>query len=253
MTSDSQPSSHEVAPSQSASLPLEQAIHSTDPEVLVVAASDPALTENLALAVLKRMDLSGEILERLSKNATAIKNRRVKLALVEHPKTPRHVSLPIVRSLFTFDMMHVALSPTVAADVKVAADEALCNRLETIPSGERLSLGHRASGRVATELLLDSEPRTIHAALENSRLTEVQVVKAVTHHSATPALIQAVCQHTKWSLRREIRIALLRSQYTPAQRALEFAAAFPLPVLKDILRGSRLPASLKEQILKARS
>jgi hypothetical protein len=251
--SNSQSSSSEVVSTQHPSVPLEEAVHSSDLETLLAAASDPTLTKDLALALLKRADLPGEILERLGKNSSAIKDRQVKLALAEHLKTPRHISLAIVRSLFTFDLMHVALAPTVPADVKAAADAALCNRLETITSGEKLSLAHRASGRVASELLLDSEPRTVQAALENSRLTEVQVVKAITSGSATPALVQAVCQHSKWSLRREVRVALLRSQHTPAPRALEFAAAIPLPALKDVLHGSRLPASIKEQLLKPRS
>jgi hypothetical protein len=250
---DSRSSSPEVLSEPSSPQPLEEAVHSPDPKILLAAASDPALTKDLALALLKHTQLSGETLECLSKNSTAMKDRQVKLALVEHPRTPRHVSRPIVKSLFTFDLMHVALSPTVPADIKAAADEALCNRLETITAGEKLSLAHRASGRVASELLLDLEPRTVQAALENSRLTEVQVVKAITHHGATPVLVQAVCHHAKWSLRREIRIALLRSQHTPAPRALEFAAALPLPALKDVLHGSRLPANVREQILKSRS
>src|SRR6185312_8584420 len=103
------------------------------------------------------------------KNSAAMKSRKVKLALVEHPKTPRHASLPMVRHLFTFDLMRIALTPAVPADVKTAADGALCNRAETIASGERLTLAHRASGRVAAELLSDSEPRVVHSALENSR------------------------------------------------------------------------------------
>ena len=218
--SNSQSSSPDVLPTQHSSVPLEEAVHSSDLETLLAAASDPALTKDLALALLKRADLPGEILERLGKNSSIMKDRQVKLALAEHLKTPRHLSVPIVRTLFTFDLMHVALSPTVPADVKAAADAALCNRLETITSGEKLSLAHRASGRVASELLLDAEPRIVHAALENSRLTEIQIVKALAHHSVTPVLVQAVCQHGKWSLRRESRGALLRSQHTPAPRAL---------------------------------
>ena len=141
--------------------PLEEAIRSSSPEVLVAAAADASLNEDLALTLLKRTDLPGESLERLSKNSSAMKSRKVKLALIEHPKTPRRVSVPMVRHLFTFDLMHVALTPVVPADVKAIADETLCNRMETITSGEKLTLAHRASGRVAAELLADSESRVI--------------------------------------------------------------------------------------------
>ena len=245
--------SPEVERSETPALPLEDAIHSTTYEVLRAATTNPSLNEDLALTLLKRADLPGEVLESLSKNASAMKSRKVKLALVEHARTPRHISLPAIRHLFTFDLMHVALTPVVPADVKAAAEESLCNRLETISPGEKLSLAHRASGRVAAELLADKEPRVIQASLENSRLTEAHVIKAVMRPDATAPLVQMVCQHSKWSLRREVRIALLRNQHTPLARAVEFAAAFPLAVLRDVLHGSRLPANVKEHLLKPRS
>ena len=230
---------------------LPEAIHENSPEALVAAAGDPGLSEDLALTLLKRSDLPGEVLERLSKNGAAIKSRKVKLALVEHPMTPRHISFPLVRHLFTFDLMQIALMPVVPADVKAVADQALLNLMETISSGERLSLAHRASGRVAGDLLLDGEARIIHAALENSRLTEAGVVKAVLRSDATPILIQAVCHHSKWSLRREVRMALLRNQHTPMARAMEFARSLPVPVVRELLHGSRLPVNVKEYLLNA--
>ena len=248
--SNSQSSSPEVVPPEIPDPRLEEAIHSTSPEVLAAAASNAALNEGLALTLLKRGDLLGEVLERLSKNSAAMKSRKVKLALVEHPKTPRHVSLPMVRHLFTFDLMRIALTPAVPSDVKTAADAALCNRAETIASGERLTLAHRASGRVAAELLSDSEPRVVHAALENPRITEGHIVKAVMRSDATPVLVHAVCQHVKWSLRREVRIALLRNQHTPMARAFDFARSLPVAVVRDILHGSHLPANIKEYLLK---
>jgi len=233
------------------SIPVEEAIRSNSPEVLAAAVSSPSLNEDLTLTLLKRTDLPGDVLERLSKNSVVMKSRKVKLALVEHPKMPRRVSLPMVRHLFTFDLMHVTLRPVVPADVKAVAEETLCNRMETISAGEKLTLAHRASGRVAAELLFDTETRVVHAALENSRLTEAQVVKAVMATGASAIFIDAVCHHAKWSLRREVRIALLRSQHTPLARALEFARSLPAALVKDILHGSRLPANVKEHLLKS--
>ena len=95
----------------------------------------------------------------------------MKVALVCHPHTPRRVSVPLARQFYTVDLLKVALSPSVPADVKVAADEMLIARLKTITLGERLSLARRASGRVAGSLLLDSETRVMQSALQNPRLT----------------------------------------------------------------------------------
>ena len=228
---------------------LPEAVHSTSPEALASVASDPALTEDLALVLLKRSDLPAQALDQISKNGGLMKSRKVKLAVVEHPRTPRHVSIPMVRHLFTFDLMEVALTPVVPADIKMAAEESLINRLERLSQGERISLAHRASGRVAAELLLDSEPRVIRAALENSRLTEAAVIKALMRHDAPAALVVAVCQDSKWSVRPEIRIALLRNEATPPAQALEFARSLPVALVRKILQDSRLPAATKSCLL----
>jgi hypothetical protein len=239
-----------TAPELASPTPLDEAIHSSSSGVLRAAAADPALTEDLALALLKRADVPPEVLEQLSKNGGAMKSRKVKLAVVEHPRTPRHISLPMVRHLFTFDLMRVALTPVVPADIKMAADESLINRLETVSTGEKLSLARRASGRVAGALLLDAEARVIHAALENSRLTEAAVIKGLTRHDAPAAFVEGVCRHAKWSVRREIRIALLRNEKTPLARALEFARTLPAVLVREILNGSRLPRNIKSYVVR---
>jgi hypothetical protein len=225
-------------------------IHSTSLEDLLRAAADPALNQDLALAMLHRADLPVEVLEQIAKNGNALKLRKVKVALASHPHTPRHVSVPLIRQFYTFDLMRVALTPGVPADVKVAADNSLVARLKTVTLGERLSLARQGSGRIAGALLLDGEARVMQMAIENSRLTEAFVIQAVLRPQAGAALVQAVSHHTKWCYRRELRIALLRTEHLSLARALEFTQGIPLPLLRDILRGSRLPARIKEHILR---
>jgi hypothetical protein len=235
------------------------------PADLLRTATDPALTEDLALALLKRADLPPEVIEQLAKNTNALKSRKVKIALASHPHTPRHVSVPLARQFYTFDLMKVALSPTVPADVKVAVDDVLISRLKTVTIGERLTLARRASGRVAAALLLDveiigtklidaktvaRETRVMQAALENQRLTEALVINSVLRPAASAALVHAVAQHAKWSPRREIRAALLRTKHLSLARALEFSREFSGPLLHELLTASRLPAQIKDQLLR---
>ncbi len=246
MNPDAQP-----APAATEQTPtLAAQVHSASPDDLLRAASDPALTEDLALALLNRADLPAEVLEQLARNAAVLKLRKVKVALVCHPHTPRHVSVPLARQFYTFDLARVALAPTVPADVKVAADESLIARLKTITTGERLSLSRRASGRVAAALLLDSEARVMQTALENSRLTEALVIQAVLRPQATAAVIQAVAHHAKWSYRREVRMALLRAEYLSLARALQFSRDLPPATVREALQASRLPARIKDQVLR---
>src|SRR5215468_11428805 len=210
---------------------------------------DASLSEDAALSLLKRADLSPEVLEQLSKIGELVKYRKVKLALTEHPKTPRHVSMPLIRQLYTFDLMQVALTPAVPADVKRAADETLAHRLEALASGERLTLAHRGSGRIAEELLADADARVMQAALQNARLTESSIVRMLTRPDAHGAFVDAVAHHPQWSSRREVRVALLRNEKTPMARAVEFARGLPPGLLREILQTSRLRVNVKEYLL----
>src|SRR5258707_5944568 len=126
---------------------LEAFIHNISPDELLRAAANPALTEDLALSILKRVELPVGVLERLAKNSSVLKSRKVKLALASHPHAPRQVSVPLIRHFYTFDLMKIALAPTVPADVKVAADDILISRLKTVTLGERLALARGSSGR----------------------------------------------------------------------------------------------------------
>jgi hypothetical protein len=230
--------------------PLEQLIHHQSAEVLIEVAGDSRLTEDLALALLKRRDLPGKALERLNKNGAVVKHRKVGLAIVMHPRTPRHISMPMIRSLYPFELMQIALLPSVQADVKRIAEDTLIRKLETISLGERYGLAKQGSGRIAAALLLDKdkEERILQAALSNSQMTEALLVNTLRSPDVTEQLVAAVCHHEKWSRRNEIKMALLASEYTPFAKVLQFAADLPVRVLKEVLHTSRLRDNVKKYL-----
>lgn len=210
-----------------------------------------ALSEDLALAQLKDPELSSEAVEQISRNAAAMKSRKVRLAVAVHHRTPRRVALRVIRELYTFELMQFALTPVAPADLKRVADELLLGRIASITLGERISLARRSSAAVAGGLLLDKEPRVWQTALENPRLTEVGVVRALAKSAASRVFVEAVCHHAKWSARIEVRFALLRSSYTPLSKAIEFARRIPAPQLRDILHASKLPENVKREVRRA--
>jgi hypothetical protein len=209
-----------------------------------------AFTEDLALAQLKNRDLPADEVERLSQNTGLMKSRKVRLAMASHPQTPRRMALRLIREFFNFELMHFALTPAAAADLKRVADELLVARLASISLGERISLARRSSQMVAGALLLDKESQVWKPALENPRLTEAAIVKALQRGATSPAFVEAVSHHSKWSYRLEIRAALLRNAHTPLARAIEFARRIPPSQLRDILHTSRLPEKIKAYLRK---
>jgi hypothetical protein len=198
------------------------------------------LSEDQALAVLQRADVSGEEIASLSRDPAALKSRKVLHELVAHPRAPRHVSIPLLRRMFTFDLVQVALTTTVAADIKRAAEEQVLVRVESLSTGQKITLARRGPGRIAAELLREDDPRIVSVALDNGRLTESAVVTALMKSSTPVMLYHSVSEHAKWSLRREVQIALLRSEKTPVERARELAKHFSKETLSEILPEARL-------------
>lgn len=227
---------------------LEQLIHDPSPETLRAAAADTRLTEDLALSLLKRRDLPREALESLHKHKSLSKLRKVQLAIVMHPQAPRHVSIPVIRHLYAFELMQVALTPSVAPDIKRAAEEALIARVATISSGERFELAKRSSGRVAAALLLDKEERIMQAALSNPQMTEVAIVKALKTSSGTEAFAPAVSRHPKWALRMDVKIALVANPHTPFARVVQLCSELSSRALREMSNSSTLPPAVKSYL-----
>jgi hypothetical protein len=209
-----------------------------------------AITEDVALSLLKNAELPVANLEQIAANAGAMKSRKVRIALAAHPHTPRRIALRVIRELYTGDLLRFSLLPAAPADLKHVADELLVARVASITLGERISLARRSSTMVAGALLLDKEAHVWKPALENPRLTEAAIVKALQRATSSTAFVEAVCRHGKWSLRHEIRIALLRNAHTPMARALEFARHLQPPILRDVLHASKLPEKVKDYLRK---
>ncbi len=236
-----------VSPAEQAR--LEELLRSRSSDELKLAAAHPGMNEDLALSLLARRDLPAAVIEALVKNAGVMKHRKAVTAIVGHPRTPRHVSLPMVRTLYTFELMQIALTPAIAPDIKRVSEEQIISRLETVSAGERLTLAKQGSNRVAEALLCDPEPRIVEAALLNSRMTEASIIKALDREEAPAYFVEQACRHPKWCVRRDVQLALLRSDKTPLGRVLAFVKAFSTHTLRDILKHSRLPASVKMYLM----
>ena len=220
---------------------VEELVESPFLEDLVVAAGHGQLNEDLALAMLKRRDLSVSVLEALIRNHGVMKHRKVLVKVAQHPRTPRHISLPLLRRLFVFELMHVALEPAVATDLKLLAEEVLVDKLETLSLGECINLARRASTGVAGRLLLHDEPPVIEAALQNSRMTEASIVKSLGKNDVPAALLSMLAEHPKWSLRREIQIAMIRRPEATETVVLKVVSKLPKPAILVVLKQIKLP------------
>jgi hypothetical protein len=183
------------------------------------AACRPSeLTEGAALALLSGRDVSSDEIEQLVSDRSLLHSRKVLLAVARHIRTPRKLAIPLVRQLFVFELMQVALTPAIAADIKLLAEECIVAKLASASLGERLTLAKQGSTRVAAALLTDADVRVRDAALNNPRMTELFVVRALMKARVPRALVEAVRRHAKWAVRIEVRRALESIDNTRGKR-----------------------------------
>lgn len=221
----------------------------TAKEVLIALAGNPNLSEGDLLKLLERKDLPREAIQQIAVHKAGARSYALKLAILRHPRTPRLVSLPLLKFIYLFDLVRVSQTPGVPADVKMAAEEATLKKLEAIPRGERITLAHRASGRVAAELMVSKDLELIRAALENPFLSEAHLQQILTRQDLPKEVVETLAANEKWSHRYYLRLALIRNPNTPFARILEFLPDIAVTDLRDICLDRRMPEQVRKYVL----
>ena len=238
----------ELAAAASSRAELESCFRETAREVLVGLARNPHLEERDLLRLLERKDLADEVVRELARHREVRSSYALQLALVRHPKTPRQVSLPLMKFLYLFDLLRVAQTPAVPTDVKMVAEETILRKLEGVPRGEKMSLARRGTGRLASAILISPDLELIHAALENPFLSEGHLLKVLAREDLPPAVVEQISLHPGWSHRYHLRLALIRNPHTPFSRVLVFLPDMAVTDLRDICLDHRMPQPVRKYI-----
>ena len=228
---------------------LEPFFKETAKEVLLALARNPNLKEHDLLRLLERQDLPEEALRELGQHAQAVRSYHVKLALVRHPKTPRLVSLPLLKFLHLFDLVRVSHTPAAPPQVKKVAEETVLKKLEALPRGEKITLARRGSGRVAAALLVTEDAELIRAALSNPYLSQGHLLNVLALDELPAGLVELLSHHPRWSRLYHLRLALIRHPLTPFARVLAFLPDITVNDLRDICRDPRMPDRVRHYII----
>jgi len=227
---------------------LFQLVQNSAPEVLRAVLKNPRLGEDHLLALLKRRDLSEDLLKAVFRQDKVEASHRLKVALVYNPGTPGTVVQTLLPQLYLFELANLCHLPGVTPDQKVAAERVIIQRLPTTPLGSKLTLARRGTGAVVAELFKEGDARLIEACLLNSRLKEVGILQFLDGSRATAETISAIARHPRWKNRPNIRLAILKNPRTPAIWFTLFLPALRLPELNNLLAVRRLSASQKKLV-----
>lgn len=223
-------------------------ISSHSEEVLFALLENPLLDENLLCILLERKDLTGTLLDEIARKREWKESYAVRLRLARHPHTPRLVGIRLVRQLHLFDLVNVSLLPSVPAELRRITEELILARLAQLPLGQKMALARRGSARVAAGLLVNGVEQVVPLALDNSFLTESQVLKVLSREDVPPHVVTALARHRKWSCLYNVRMALVRQPLTPLARVLSFLPDLTLRDLDELSAAKSLSPSLRQYI-----
>jgi hypothetical protein len=223
-------------------------LHHPAADVLLALLDNPALDETQVCLLLERKDLPGEILEEVGRRKALLKSYRVKKVLAFHPRTPRLISLRLLRDLYLMDLVQVAILPGVSAELKRNAEEQLIARLPQLPLGQKITLARRGPARVAGALLAEGHAQIAPIVLDNPYLTEAQILKALSREKLPAPVIPAIVQHRKWSLSYNVRLALIRHPAAPLATILSYLPQLTVPDLRELAAPGIVPESLRKYL-----
>ncbi len=235
---------------QAAGEELDRLLSDPSKEVLRALLDNGNLGEPQILLLLERADLPGEIVEEVARRKKWIASYRVKLAVVKHPRTPRLVSMGLLKFLYLFDLMTISLLPTVPAEIRQQASEMIVGRLGQLPLGQKLTLARRGPARVLAALLEEAQPQVVPVALDNPRLTEEVLLRLLVGRESNPIMVREIASHRKWSVRRDIRLVMIHHPYTPQALREHLINQTVTADLEHLLREGDLPATVLELIRK---
>ena len=223
-------------------------LHHADTAVLLALLDNPALDEAHGCILLERKNLPAEVLEEVARRKPLLKSYGVKRGLAFHPKTPRLVTLRLLRDLYLMDLVQLTLLPGIPTELKLNAEDQLISRLPQLPLGQKITLARRGPGRLAGALLAEGHAQIVSIVLDNAFLTEANVLKVLSREKLPPGVVVALAHHRKWSLVYNVRLALVRHSAAPLAAVLGFLAELTVSDLRELASPGIVAENLRKYL-----
>jgi hypothetical protein len=221
---------------------------STNENILRALIENSAFDETHICLLLERKDLPAVLLGEIAKRKNWRTNYRVRRALAGHPHTPRLAAMRLLRELHLMDLVRISLLPACSIELRRLAEERVLAQLPQLPLGQRLMLARRGSARVAGGLIVQGPEQAARIALDNSYLTESQLLRSLAQEGLSVRTVEAIARHEKWSKLMNVRVALLRHPHSPVDLVLSFLPDLPQREVGELLRHSRLQEDVREHL-----
>ncbi len=199
----------------------------------------------MAVFLAKKKSTSQEVLGLLANDIRFKDSYKLKLVICKNPKTPQKITLSLLKYLRIFDLGDITKDQNIPINLRQKIEYMISEKIPSLPSGIKIALAKRANINIIVTLLERGDKRVISNCLDSPILTEGHLCNVINKPVTKPLLIKMIAEHTKWSLRYQIRFALLRNFNTPMPLVTKFISKMKLSDLKELYSDRNLPTSTK--------
>jgi hypothetical protein len=119
--------------------------------------------------------------------------------------------------------------------------------LREMPLGVRKELARRPDFKLIDRIARDQDHRVIRNLLNNSRLTEHDVVRIAATRPTSAKVLEAINDHPKWTHRRRVKKAIVLNPHTPPALAMRLLAFMKFQDLEQIEDALEIDALIREE------
>jgi hypothetical protein len=214
-------------------------------EVVATILKNKNLTEDIALIIANRKNISPELLESLFHDTRWKDKYRILLALCKNPKTPQKISLSLIKSIKIFDLADLTRNQFVPVNMRLKAEAVINEKIPSIPLGIKIALSKRAGNGFLMKLVEEGKKEVVAACLDSPYMTESEIYRIINKKKVSPKVIWQIADHPRWSCRYQIQWALILNIHTPLPRVLSFLRNIKSSDLRDLYEAPETPPSTK--------
>ena len=190
-------------------------LHDRDEDILTALLKNRALNEDHLLILLKRQDLSTELLTHIYMKSEHFHSHPVLVGIIRNPGTDGHIIRKILPRLRIFELLDTCLLPGASADLKLAAERIILQRIPTAPLGQKITLARRGTTAIVSALLKEGTTQLVDICLSNPHLKEAAVFQFLRSGATRAETISMIARHERWKQRPNIRLTILKNNKTP--------------------------------------
>jgi len=215
------------------------------PQVILNITLNRSLTEEMAVFLAKAKNTPSEALGFLAGDVRFKEIYKLKLALCRNPRTPQRVTFSLLKFLRIFDLGDLTRDQTVPVTLRQKIELMLKEKIPALPAGVNIALAKRSNSSIVMAIMARGERTTVNACLDSAVLTEAHLCEIINKHSSKPALIHAIAEHPKWSLRYAVKYGLIRNFHTSMVHVARFISDMKTTDLRELYATESLPKSTK--------